>query len=92
MSIEYALKPSAISVGLLIILKMMFDNMLHNMLRLKESKTFWTALKKPNNKKEADYISCISLDSRVDHFQKVLREENDPEYPADDEGAELCTS
>ena len=64
--------------------KLIFDNMLQ-FDRLKESKKFWIALKKLNNEKEVDYISCISQESWVDHFQKVRRADNDPGYPPDDE-------
>ena len=60
-----------------------FENMLH-FDRLKDSKRFWISLKKLNNEKEADYISCISHDSWVHHFQKVRTAEKDPVYPPDD--------
>ena len=64
--------------------KMIFDNMLQ-FDRLKESKKFWISLRKLNNEKEADYISCISHDSWVGHFQKIRCTDNEPEYPPDDE-------
>jgi hypothetical protein len=63
---------------------MIFENMLH-FDQLKESKKFWTSLRKLNNEKEVDYVSCISQDSWVNHFQKVRRSDKDPVYPPDDE-------
>ena len=53
--------------------------------RMRESKKFWDSLKKLNNEKEVDYISCISQDSWVNHFQKIRRADKDPSYPPDDE-------
>ena len=50
----------------------------------KESKKFWNALRKLNNGKEMDYISCISHDSWVEHFEGVRRVDNGPSYPPDD--------
>ena len=44
----------------------------------------WNSLKKLNNEQEADYISCISQQSWVDHFKKVRTADNDPSYPLDD--------
>jgi hypothetical protein len=64
--------------------KMIFENMLH-FDQLKESKKFWTSLRKLNNEKEVDYVSCISQDSWVNHFQKIRRSDKDPVYPPDDE-------
>ena len=61
-----------------------FDDML-KFDQQKESKKFWTSLKKLNNEKEADYISCISHDSWVNHFRKIRTSDRDPVYPPDDE-------
>ena len=42
-------------------------------------------MKKLNNEKKADYISCISHDSWVNHFRKIRTSDRDPVYPPDDE-------
>ena len=64
--------------------KTIFDNMLE-FDRMKESKKFWLSLNKLNREKEVDYVSYISHESWVDHFQKVRRADNDPNYPPDDD-------
>ena len=52
--------------------------------RGKECKKFWDSLKSLNNEKEPDYVSCISHNSWMNHFEKIRRADEEPVYPADD--------
>ena len=52
--------------------------------RGKECKKFWDSLKRLNNEKELDYVSCISQHSWMNHFEKIRGAEEEPVYPADD--------
>ena len=63
--------------------KSVFENMLE-FDRSRESKKFWNSLKKLNNEREPDYISCISKQSWIDHFKKIRTADVDPSYPPDD--------
>ena len=60
-----------------------FDKMLQYD-QQRESKRFWNSLKKLNNEKEVDYVSCISQQSWIDHFKKVRTSDSEPNYPPDD--------
>ena len=63
--------------------KNIFENMLEYD-RLRESKKFWNSLKRLNNEREPDYVSCISKESWVDHFRKIRTTDINPTYPPDD--------
>ena len=63
--------------------KAIFENMLE-FDRQRECKKFWNSLKRLNNEKETDYVSCISQHSWINHFEKVRRTDKDPVYPPDD--------
>ena len=62
------------------------QNVLDDMYRNKninEGKKFWNSLNKLDNEKKNNFVSNISQESWINHFESVRYDENEPTYPPD---------